>query len=63
MTTFDALIFGYSDGERLIYAARTRSGFTPAMRAQLFKRFRALEMDDCPFVNRPEAKSGRWDRA
>ena len=59
-TTFDALIFGYYDGERLIYAARTRSGFTPAMRAQLFKRFRALEIDDCPFVNLPEAKSGRW---
>ena len=36
--TFDALIFGYYDeGERLIYAARTRNGFTPAMRAQLFK--------------------------
>ena len=59
-TTFDALIFGYYDGERLIYAARTRSGFTPATRAQLFKRFRALETDHCPFVNLPEAKGGRW---
>ena len=28
--TFDALIFGYYEGERLIYAARTRNGFTPA---------------------------------
>ncbi len=32
---FDALIFGYYDGDRLIYAARTRNGFTPAVRAQL----------------------------
>jgi ATP-dependent DNA ligase len=29
---FDALIFGYYDGGKLIYAARTRNGFTPASR-------------------------------
>ena len=28
--TFDALIIGYYEGDRLIYAARTRNGFTPA---------------------------------
>ena len=28
--TFDALIVGYYEGDRLIYAARTRNGFTPA---------------------------------
>jgi DNA ligase D-like protein (predicted ligase) len=57
---FDALVFGYYDGDRLVYAARTRSGFTPATRAQLFKRFQALETPVCPFVNLPEKKSGRW---
>lgn len=59
--SFDALIFGYyDDAGRLIYAARTRNGFTPASRAQLSKRFRGLEIKDCPFANLPEAKSGRW---
>jgi ATP-dependent DNA ligase len=58
--TFDALVFGYYEGDRLIYAARTRNGFTPVVRAQLFKKFRGLEIKDCPFVNLPEAKSGRW---
>jgi bifunctional non-homologous end joining protein LigD len=59
--TFDALIFGYYDDEgRLIYVARTRNGFTPAVREQLFKKFRELEIPGCPFVNLPEAKSGRW---
>lgn len=58
--TFDALIFGYYEGGRLIYAARTRNGFTPAVRTQLFSKFRGLEIDDCPFANLPEAKSGRW---
>ncbi len=58
--TFDALIFGYYEDDRLIYAARTRNGFTPALRQQLFKKFRGLEIPDCPFANLPEAKSGRW---
>ena len=58
--TFDALVIGYYDGGRLLYAARTRNGFTPAIREQLFKKMRPLEIRDCPFANLPEAKSGRW---
>jgi bifunctional non-homologous end joining protein LigD len=58
--TFDALVFGYYEGDKLIYVARTRNGFTPVMRAQLFKKFKGLEISECPFVNLPEAKSGRW---
>ena len=59
-STFDALIFGYYDRDDLIYVARTRNGFTPAVRAQLFRQFKALLTDECPFVNLPEARSGRW---
>ena len=58
--TFDALVFGYYDGTRLIHVARTRNGFTPASRADLFKKCRALEIPECPFANLPEARSGRW---
>src|SRR5205085_6544331 len=57
---FDALIFGYYEGDKLMYVARTRNGFTPALRHKLFQRFRSLEAADCPFTNLPEAKSGRW---
>jgi len=57
---FDALIFGYYDGTKLIYVARCRNGFTPTLRAQLFKRFHELHITACPFANLPEAKSGRW---
>ena len=59
-STFDALVIGYFDGPRLIYVARTRNGFTPRLREQLFKKFRPLEIDACPFANLPEAKGGRW---
>lgn len=58
--TFDAVVIGYYDGNRLIYAARTRNGFTPATRNQLFKKFATLEIRECPFANLPEARSGRW---
>ena len=57
---FDALVIGYYDGGRLLYASRTRNGFTPALRGQLFKTLRALETDSCPFANLPEQRSGRW---
>ena len=57
---FDALIVGYYERDRLIYASRTRNGFTPAVRAQLFRKFRALEVKVCPFANLPEPTSGRW---
>src|SRR5688572_25914383 len=58
--TFDALVFGVYEGKNLIYVARTRNGFTPATRAALFKQFKGLEIDDCPFANLPEPRGGRW---
>ena len=57
---FDALVVGYYGGSRLMYAARTRNGFTPASRAELFKNFKPLEISVCPFANLPEKKAGRW---
>jgi len=57
---FDALIFGCYDGERLLYAGRTRSGFTPALRGKLYQILRGLETAERPFANLPEAHSGRW---
>jgi bifunctional non-homologous end joining protein LigD len=58
--TFDAIILGYYEGRKLLYAARTRNGFTPATRVSLFKKFAGLEIAECPFANLPEARGGRW---
>ena len=58
--TFDALVFGYYEGSKLLYVSRTRNGFTPRVREELVKRFRGLEITECPFANLPEARSGRW---
>jgi bifunctional non-homologous end joining protein LigD len=57
---FDALVIGYYEKGKLMYAARTRNGFTPASRVELFKKIKPLEMKECPFANLPEAKGGRW---
>ena len=56
--TFDALIFGYCEGGEVIYAARTRNGFTPELRAELMNRCKPLETGECPFANPPEKKAG-----
>lgn len=57
---FDALVIGYYDGPKLIYAARTRNGFTAALRGELFRKIKPLEIPRCPFANLPEKKAGRW---
>jgi bifunctional non-homologous end joining protein LigD len=60
LKNFDALVIGYYAGSKLMYAARTRNGFTPASRAELFKKLKPLEITECPIANLPEKKAGRW---
>jgi ATP-dependent DNA ligase len=58
---FDSIIVGYYAGDELIYVARVRNGFVPQVREAVFKRFRGLETDVCPFANLPQRDKGRWD--
>ncbi len=58
--TFDALIFGYYEGDRLMYAAAHPKRIHAGRPGAAIQEFRGLEIRDCPFVNLPEAKSGRW---
>ena len=48
--SFDAVAFGYYPEGNLIYAPRTRNGFTPKLRDELMKRFKTLEMKECPLL-------------
>ena len=61
--SFDALIVGYYEGDRLLFIAKVRNGFVPESRAQVVRRFEGLETDTCPFANLPEPKSARRGRA
>jgi bifunctional non-homologous end joining protein LigD len=56
----DSLIVGYYDGDKLMYVARTRNGFVPASRRQVFSKLKHLVTPDCPFVNLPETRRSRF---
>lgn len=56
----DALIVGYYEGRKLIYAARVRAGLVPASRRELYEKLKPLIVQACPFINLPEGTSGRW---
>jgi DNA ligase D-like protein (predicted ligase) len=57
---FDSLIVGYYDGDKLMYVARTRNGFVPASRRQVFSKLKHLVTPACPFVNLPEMRRSRF---
>ncbi len=57
---FDAVLVGYFEGNKLLFAARVRNGFVPALRATVFRKFKGLESRKCPFANLPESQKGHW---
>jgi DNA ligase D-like protein (predicted ligase) len=57
---FDALIVGYYEGEKLLYAAKVRNGFVPLVRRDVASKLKGLEIDICPFANLPERKRTQW---
>jgi DNA ligase D-like protein (predicted ligase) len=56
----DALIVGYYEGARLMYAAKVRNGFVPNVRREVFEKLKGLETETCPFANLPENKRTQW---
>jgi len=56
-----SLIVGYYCGNDLIYVARVRNGFVPALRREVFERICDLISPTMPFANLPE--KGRWGDA
>jgi DNA ligase D-like protein (predicted ligase) len=56
----DSLVVGYYDGDKLMYVARTRNGFVPASRRQVFSKLKHLVTLTCPFVNLPETRRSRF---
>ncbi len=43
-----------------MYVARTRNGFVPASRRQVFSKLKNLVTPTCPFVNLPETRRSRF---
>ena len=55
----DSIIVGYYGGKNLVYVARVRNGFVPAVRRTVYEKLRPLTIDECPFVNLPETGRAR----
>ena len=60
---FDYLLVGYYEGQKLIFIAKIRNGFTPALRRDVAKQFDRLQISQCPFANLPEPASARRGEA
>ena len=56
----DALLVGYYSGSRLMFAGKVRAGFVPHVRPQLTTKLKPLHVEQCLFMNLPDAKSSRW---
>ena len=50
---FEALIVGYYEGEKLNYVGKIRNGFVHQVRREVYRKFKGLEIDTCPFANLP----------
>jgi bifunctional non-homologous end joining protein LigD len=57
---FDALIVGYYEDGKLLFAEKVRNGLVPHLRREVALRFKGLEADTCPFADLPERKRTRW---
>jgi ATP-dependent DNA ligase len=56
--SFDALVFGYYEKGNLLYASRTRNGFTPSLRLELLKKDEAAENQGMP-IRKPAGEERR----
>lgn len=57
---FGALLVGYYEGSKLLFAGKVGTGFNTKLLANLRARFRAEERDNCPFSDLPSKQGGQW---
>lgn len=60
---FEYLLVGYHEGKKLLFIAKIRNGFTPALRREVSKKFERLKTSECPFANLPERAGARRGEA
>jgi bifunctional non-homologous end joining protein LigD len=57
---FGAILVGYYEKGRLLFAGKVGTGFDTKMLAALYKRFKKEERADCPFADLPSKQGGQW---
>ena len=57
---FGALLIGVFEKKGLRFCGKVGTGFDQKRLASLYREMDKLRIDDCPFFNLPEPRSGRW---
>ena len=57
---FGAILVGYYEKKKLVFAGKVGSGFTAKSLSMLHKKFQKEARDDCPFVDLPSKQNGQW---
>jgi bifunctional non-homologous end joining protein LigD len=57
---FGALLAGFYEKNQLKFCGKVGTGFDRRLLAELSAQFRSLATDQCPFVNLPEKRDGRF---
>jgi bifunctional non-homologous end joining protein LigD len=57
---FGAVLVGYYENNKLVFAGKVGTGFTTKLLSMLHKKFQKEERDDCPFVDLPSIQNGQW---
>lgn len=61
-TGFGALLVGYYEGRRFMYAGKVGTGYDRITLDELRARMDRLERDRCPFQNTPRERGAHWTR-
>ncbi len=57
---FGAILVGYYENKKLVFAGKVGTGFTAKLLSMLHKKFQKEARDDCPFVDLPSKQNGQW---
>jgi len=57
---FGAVLVGYYEKKRLLFAGKVGTGFDTKLLASLHKQLKAEKRADCPFADLPSKQGGQW---
>src|SRR5436190_513562 len=57
---FGAILVGYYDGKKFLFAGKVGTGFNTKSLAVLHKKLKSEKRDDCPFADLPSKEGGQW---
>jgi bifunctional non-homologous end joining protein LigD len=57
---FGAILVGYYQKHELRFAGKVGTGFNEALLKRLHAQFKMLSREDCPFVDLPEKRNGKY---